>query len=130
MIFNGIDYGEWFDVAAASLAVSLGIPYNQASSYGLGWSFDSFAAVRPGNGGSEPCYLCDKNPGGPGDVQRGTLWPDGRPVEVNRTDMLQKVAWRGVACPSPFCGGGGVAPRKVTPCGSCKPPAFVFRCSV
>ena len=34
VVFNGIDYGEYFDYALTSLCTSLSLPYISASSYG------------------------------------------------------------------------------------------------
>eukprot|EP01012_Entosiphon_sulcatum_P011123 TRINITY_DN1666_c0_g1_i1.p1 TRINITY_DN1666_c0_g1~~TRINITY_DN1666_c0_g1_i1.p1 ORF type:complete len:316 (-),score=52.69 TRINITY_DN1666_c0_g1_i1:7-933(-) len=88
VIFNSIDFGEWFDVAAASLAISLSIPYNQASSYGLGITFDSFdAEVR---GTQYPCFLCDKNPK-PTDVHKVITYPENVEIEYNKFELASRL---------------------------------------
>ena len=51
VIFNAIDYGEYFDYAVTSLCVSLGCHYVSASSYGHTSISENYTAVRnPGSG--------------------------------------------------------------------------------
>ena len=51
VVFNCIDYGEYFDCAVASLCVSLSLPYVSASSYGHSAVAECYPSLSlPSNG--------------------------------------------------------------------------------
>ena len=51
VVFNCIDYGEYFDCAVASLCVSLSLPYVSASSYGHSAIAECYPSLSlPSNG--------------------------------------------------------------------------------
>ncbi len=60
VVFNCIDYGEYFDTAVMSLCVCLGVPYITASSYG----HTAIAECYPPGDlpGSGPCWVCNNAP--------------------------------------------------------------------
>lgn len=54
VIFNAIDYGEYFDYAVTSLCVSLGCHYVTGSSYGHTAICENYPVVRDPGKGMEP----------------------------------------------------------------------------
>jgi hypothetical protein len=60
VIFNAIDYGEYFDYAVTSLCASLGRHYVSASSYGHTSISENYVAVR--NPALGPCWACNNEP--------------------------------------------------------------------
>lgn len=60
MVFNCIDYGEYFDYAVTSLCSSLGLPYVSASSYGHTAIAECYPVVPYPTKGH--CWACHKQP--------------------------------------------------------------------
>ena len=70
MVFNCIDYGEYFDHSVTSLCSSLSLPYVSASSYGHTAIAECYPAVDyPSRG---PCWACNNPPAGIEILQRVT----------------------------------------------------------
>ena len=60
VVFNAIDYGEYFDYAVSSLCVFLFLPYVSASSYGHSVVVDCFPV--PPSPQKGPCWACNNAP--------------------------------------------------------------------
>lgn len=60
MVFNCIDYGEYFDYAVMSLCTSLSLPYVTASSYGHTAIAECYPALAVPQKG--PCWACNNCP--------------------------------------------------------------------
>ena len=52
IIFNMIDYGDWFDAAIQSLCFALNKPFIQGGTFALSLTVDFFSPL------GKPCYLC------------------------------------------------------------------------
>lgn len=60
VVFNCIDYGEYFDCAVSSLCVALGLSYVTASSYGHMAIAECYPLVENPQRG--PCWVCNNTP--------------------------------------------------------------------
>ena len=60
VVFNCIDYGEYFDYAVTSLCSALSLPYVSASSYGHTAIAECYPALDYPTGG--PCWACNNQP--------------------------------------------------------------------
>eukprot|EP00050_Salpingoeca_kvevrii_P002723 m.200953 g.200953 ORF g.200953 m.200953 type:complete len:268 (+) comp10670_c0_seq1:1942-2745(+) len=83
VIFNAIDHGQYFDVAAAALALARRIPYLSASSYGHTAIIEAFSA--PG----APCWNCNNQP--PNAEVVAQLAPS-KILSLSSLDMLTSLA--------------------------------------
>lgn len=52
VIFNMIDYGDWFDLACQSLALKLKIPMIQGGTFAVSMCVDYYSPM------AKPCALC------------------------------------------------------------------------
>ena len=52
VIFNMIDYGDWFDLACQSMALKLKLPLIQGGTFALSLSVDYYSPL------AKPCALC------------------------------------------------------------------------
>jgi len=57
VIFNCIDYGEYFDYAVVSLCTSLSLPYITASSYGHTSIVECYPPLAVPQNGKQLCYI-------------------------------------------------------------------------
>ena len=104
VVFNCIDYGEYFDYAATSLCAALGLPYISASSYGHTAIAECYPALDyPSKG---PCWACNNQPTGVELLQRIT------PKEILQLDCLSFLpkVWASSG-EGQRPGGGGVCAR-------------------
>ena len=93
MVFNCIDYGEYFDYCVTSLCSSLSLPYVSASSYGHTAIAECYPAVDyPSRG---PCWACNNPPAGVEILQRITPRDI---LQLESLDFLPKVLVHVVKC--------------------------------
>ena len=86
MVFNCIDYGEYFDYSVTSLCASLSLPYISASSYGHTAIAECYPAVDyPSRG---PCWACNNPPAGVEILQKITPRDI---MQLESLDFLPKV---------------------------------------
>lgn len=87
VVFNCIDYGEYFDYAVTSLCVSLSLPYVSASSYGHSAVAECYPAVEYPQKG--PCWGCNNAPAKTEILERIT--PD-KILNLKSLEFLPKVS--------------------------------------
>lgn len=80
VVFNCIDYGEYFDSIVMSLCVCLSLPYLTASSYGHTGIAECYPPVDPP--GSGPCWVCNNAPSNKDIIQAIT------PDKVSHLDTI------------------------------------------
>ena len=86
VIFNAIDYGEYFDYAVCSLSTALGLPYVSANSYAHSAVVECYPPpLTPKSG---PCWACNNAPADKTVLSR--LTPD-IITQFSSLDFLPKV---------------------------------------
>lgn len=85
VVFNCIDYGEYFDSAVTSLCIALSLPYVSASCYGHTSIAECYPP--PDNPRNGPCWVCNNAPADTGALLAVT--PD-KILTLDSIDFLPK----------------------------------------